>query len=181
MILEQIYQRNSNPNIFYEKEQELNCGSFALNVTEWYVPYIEEADVDDYESMMYTADERDFRISELFRDGYSREEVMLDILDRDFEFILKTCPWLEPIERDEINIDDRVIAYRLSMMCEDYPDDFDPDRDMDFHFRVLIDGEWWEKNGAGEVHYVTCKTNDEPWVVSEDLIYDGEIRYARFK
>jgi uncharacterized protein Usg len=50
---------------------------------------------------------------------------------------------------------------------------------MDFHFRLFADGEWWEKNGAGPVHRVEYP-DAEVWEIDDWLIYDGEIRYAKF-
>ena len=113
----------------------------------------------------------------MLSDDYSREEVMECVIERDFEFILKTCPWLVPIDEEEINAKDRIIAYRLSLEVPDNLDDFDMDEYSDFHFRVLVDGEWWEKNGAGPVHKVE---NPDIWEVDDWLVYDGPIRYAKF-
>jgi hypothetical protein len=85
-----------------------------------------------------------------------------------------------PIDEDEISENDRVIAYRLSMEIPDEREEFDMDEDTDFHFRLFINGEWWEKNGAGSVHKVEYPDADV-WEVDEWLIYDGEIRYAKFR
>jgi hypothetical protein len=93
---------------------------------------------------------------------------------------LKTCPWLTPIDEEDVYNGGRVIAYRLSMNIPDEREDFDVDNDMDFHFRVLIDGVWWEKNGAGPVHKVEYP-DAEDWEVDDWLVYDGPIRYARFE
>ena len=54
------------------------------------------------------------------------------------------------------------------------------DDNGDFHFRLLKDGEWWEKNGAGPVHKVVG-TDGENWEVDEWLVYSGPIKYARFR
>lgn len=178
--LNELYKRNSNPALFEEEPSETNCGSFALNVTEWYTPYITEDIDEDDEMWQFEEYERERWIMELLADGWSREDVMETVIDRDFEFILMTCPWLVPISEDEIDEQDRVIAYRLSMTVPDEVDDFDADACMDFHFRVLIDGEWWEKNGAGMVHKVDYPDEDI-WEVEEWLIYDGPIKYAKFK
>ena len=42
----------------------------------------------------------------------------------------------------------------------------------------FVIGEWWEKNGATAIHRV-----DDPdvWEVDDWLVYDGPIRYARFR
>lgn len=180
MELSKLYKRNTNPKLYEDEQVDTNCGSFALGVDGWYCPYIlDELDEDD-ELWIYTEYERAHWIEELVYEDYDREEIMDAVIARDFEFILKTCPWLMPIEREEINEKDRVIAYRLSMEIPDERSEFDTDDYTDFHFRVLIDGEWWEKNGAGPVHKVENPDDDEDWVVDDWLVYDGEIRYAKF-
>lgn len=176
MRFETLYKRNSNPNLFADKEQDTNCGSFALNVTEWYTPYVFEPK--EEELWKYDEDERAQWVYDMLQDGYTIDEVMDCLIERDFEFVLKTCPWLEPIEEEEIYDGGRVIAYRLSLQVPDDISEFDMDEDGDFHFRVLIDGEWWEKNGAGPVKRVE---DPDVWEVDDWLVYSGPIRYARFR
>ena len=179
MRLDTLYKRNTNPKLYEDNRSSTNCGSFALGVEGWYCPYIENDDVDD-ELWQYTERERLLWIDELVQEGYSCEEIMSDITDRDFEFILKTCPWLEPIDEDQVYDGGRVIAYRLSMEIPGEREEFDVDEYMDFHFRVLIDGEWWEKCGATEIRKVE-DPDSEVWEVDDWLVYTGPIRYARFK
>lgn len=179
MTIDTLYKRNSNPTLFYDRPGDTNCGSFALNVTEWYTPYIIDNIGEDDELWQYEEQERAQWAYDLFQEGYTAMEVMEAITSRDFEFILKSCPWLVPIREDEIDMRDRVIAYRLSIPEPVCIEDFDMEDDTDFHFRVLIDGEWWEKNGAGPVHKVE-HPEDEVWEVDEWLIYNGPIRYAKF-
>jgi hypothetical protein len=179
MKLNTLYRRNSDPALYQEDYEETNCGSFALGVTEWYTPYITDDDCPD-ELYQYSEIEREDYIYQLFADGYSIDEVMDIVIERDFEFILKTCNWLVPIKKEEILPTDRVIAYRLSIKPFEDLEDFDADAGMDFHFRVLIDGEWCEKNGAGPVHKVT-DPDEEIWIVEDWLEYRGPIKYARFK
>jgi hypothetical protein len=185
MELEKLYNRVRHPAIFYEKEEldNLNCGSFALGVDSWYCPYIDEDDDinEDDELWQYTETARREWIEELVQEGVPREEIIMEVLDRDFEFILKTCPWLEQIGPEDINEKDRVIAYRLSFELPSEREDFDLHSDTDYHFQVQIDGQWWEKNGICEVHRVPRPDANEPWIVDKYLKYDGEIRYARFR
>ena len=179
MELDKLYKRNSNPKLFEEKQDDTNCGSFALNVTKWYTPYLTDDTDNDDALWKYEEYEREQWVMEMLQEGYSREEIMEAVTERDFEFILKTCPWLVPIDESEIDTKDRVIAYRLSLEITDEPEEFDMDEYGDFHFRVLIDGEWWEKNGAGQVHKVDCP-DAEIWEVDDWLVYDGPIMYAKF-
>lgn len=182
MRLDKLYKRNSNPDLFEEECSDTNCGSFALNVTEWYTPYITDDSVDeDDELYQYAEWERANYAYELLQEGYSTMEVMESLTEKDFEFILLTCPWLVPIDETEINYElDRVIAYRLMLEAPNDVSEFDMDEGSDFHFRVLIDGTWWEKNGAGPVHEVEYPDSDV-WEVDEFLVYDGPVKYARFK
>lgn len=179
MELDKLYVRNSNPLLFDDEQEETNCGSFALNVTKWYTPYLREDYVEDESLMKYCEYEREEMAREMLLDGYSREEVMRVITELDFEFIMKTCPWLMPIKKEDITPTDRVIAYRLSL--EDVePEEFDMDTYGDFHFRLFVDGEWYEKNGAGPVHIIDNPEEDDIWEVDGWLVYDGPIKYAKF-
>ena len=183
MELNTLYNRNTQPKFWEENKEShsLNCGSFALGVDTWFCPYIEDDDELEDSLWMYSGTERRNWIEELVYEGHELEDIMVDVIDRDFEFILKTCPWLEPIDVEDITDKDRVIAYRLSMEIPECRDEFDCDEYMDFHFRVLLDGEWWEKNGGAPVHYVCDYIDEEPWVVEDWIVYSGPIRYARFK
>ena len=50
MTLDTLYERNSEPNWYEAEEEFTNCGSFALNVIEWFAPYlIEGVNVDSIE------------------------------------------------------------------------------------------------------------------------------------
>lgn len=177
MKLSKLYKRNTNPDIYYEEESEHNCGSFALGIDGWYCPYIMDNIDDDDENWQYTEYERANWITELVLEEFSREEIMEEVIHRDFEFILKTCPWLKQIGEDEIDERDRVIAYRLSLEIPEERKEFDVDNNTDFHFRVMIDGEWWEKNGNGPVHRVE---DFDVWALEDWLEYDGPILYAKF-
>lgn len=183
MKYNELYKRNSNPDFWDtdEAERKCNCGSFALNLTRWFAPYLDESeieDMDDVDAYQYSTYEREHLMEELLCEGYDREDVMDIILERDWQFILMTCPWLIPIQREDIGGNDRVIAYRL--MLEDVdPDGFDADLHTDFHFRVLIDGEWWEKNGASPIRYCGTFADEEPWRC-ETWVYDSNIKYAKF-
>ena len=170
-----VYKRNTEPGIFYgEGSGDLNCGSFALDVNEWYTPYWFE------DNGEYCESEREEWMYTLLCDGHSRQEVMSYVLEADFDYILRTCPWLEQIDYEDIQPEDRVIAYRLSLDEIDCAEDFNYDLDTDFHFRVLIDGEWYEKNGCGPVHLADQDVLAD-WRVDNWLVYDSEVKFARFK
>lgn len=181
MRLDTLYKRNTDPGLFLNKETETNCGSFALNVTEWYLPYLEDPVYDDDELWKYEVDERMRFAYDLAQEGYSAMEIMEAVTDRDFDFILKTCPWLVPMDEEEVDGADpqeRIIAYRLALEIPDELEEFDIEENGDFHFRVRINGEWWEKNGATAIHKVD---NPDVWEVDDWLVYNGPIRYAKFR
>lgn len=183
MELDKLYTRNTQSKFWDDNKESyhLNCGSFALGVESWYCPYLEDDDELEDELWQYSSTERRDWMEELVSDGHELVDIMEDVIERDFEFILKTCPWLEPITREQISYEDRVIAYRLCIEIPNERDEFDCDECTDFHFRVLINGEWWEKNGGGPIHYVGDEIDEEPWEVDDWLVYSGPIKYARFK
>lgn len=181
MRLDTLYKRNTHPNIYKDSPSVVNCGSFALDVDTWYCPYLED-DSDLEEGVwQYTDSERRRFVYDLIEDGYSAEEIAEVLIEKDFEFILKTCSWLVPVKKEDITINDRAIAYRLSIMIPDDPADFDYDSDTDFHFCAFINGEWWEKNGESAVKKIGLKLDEEPWEVEDWLVYDGPIKFAKFR
>lgn len=185
MKYNELYTRNTAPD-FWDNDDNVsncNCGSFALNLTSWFAPYLYDGAGKDFgeEDERFFLEDREWLMCDMLTNGCDKYEIMDCITERDWEFILKACPWLEPIRYEQISDDDRVIAYRL--MFDDYGGSscFDPEEDTDFHFRVLIDGKWWEKNGSGPIHLCEIDEDiEEPWKCGE-WVYDGCIKYARFK
>ena len=79
MRLDKLYKRNSDPELFFEEPGETNCGSFALNVIEWYTPYITDDSVDeDDELYQYAEWERANHAYELAQEGYTAEDYISD-------------------------------------------------------------------------------------------------------
>ena len=163
-----IYQQNKPfANPWREKIRQYNCGSFALNTTDWYCPFNEEEE-----------NNRLSLIREMYDEGFSREAILESLLEIDQEFILDSCPWIEPIFLSEAKADDRLIAYRLFL-----------DRDMleagevdeDYHFRVRINGFWFEKCGEEEVRFCGTVADEQPWKTTSYLVYDSDVKYFRFK
>ena len=163
------YTLNKNTDFWKTHHDGCNCGSFALNTTTWFSPY----GIGDY-----TDEKRTSIIEEMMWEGYSREDIMDIILDMDVEAILEGCPWLESITLDEATAADRVVSYRLS---------FDEDAfecgeiDEDFHFRVRINGFWFEKCGSEPIRFCGIYKEEEIWKSSYSLVYDSDVRYFRFK
>ena len=164
------YKRNKDPNFWNEEHVNCNCGSFALNVTSWVTPY----DNDEY----YTDEYRLEFIDELLNEGYNRHEIMHELLDLDSQSLLSNFLWLEPISLEEALPTDRVVAYRIHL---DEGSLIDGEIDDDFHFRVRINGFWFEKCGCCGVQFCGTEADEKPWHTARYLNYDSEIRYFRFR
>ena len=169
------YKRNKDPKFWQENRENCNCGSFALNVTSWFVPY--EVDEDDDEDPFF-ANDRSVRIEELYNEGFDREQIMSILLEEDASFILSHCLWVEEVKLEDTLPTDRVVSYRV---CLDKDGFVDGDLDDDYHFRVRINGFWFEKCGATEIRFCGTEAEEEPWETTPSLVYDSDIKYFRFR
>ena len=163
------YTQNTNPQFWSNLHTECNCGSFALDVTSWFTPYDNNDD--------YTNEMRNALIQEMYDEGYSKDDILDTVLELDKAEILEECPWLEVISLEEAEPQDRVIAYRLyidsdSLDCGELDDDY--------HFRVRINGFWFEKCGQDPIRFCGAAADEEPWE-TRYLVYDSDIIYFRFK
>lgn len=164
------YTRNSNPHFWKKHRTDCNCGSFALNVTSWFTPY----DNNDE----YTDESRSGLIQDMYDEGFDIDTIQNAVIELDTEEILRECPWLEPISMDEAAAADRVVSYRLYIDAEalEYGE-----VDEDYHFRVRINGFWFEKCGQDPIRFCGTDTEEDPWETSPYLVYDSAIKYFRFK
>ena len=165
------YERVKDKSFWQEEQGCCNCGSFALDVTEWICHY------DNNEQ--YTEDYRKSIIVEMYEEGFAMEDIFEVILELDAEAILAACPWIELIDLADAMPDDKVVAYRLyideeELAAADVVDD-------DFHFRVRIGGFWFEKCGCDPIHLCGTEAQTDPWVTSRYIVYTGPIKYFRFK
>lgn len=114
----------------------------------------------------------------MYYEGFGREEIMEVVLQKDQEEILRACPWIEPILPNEIQPEDRIIAYRIGIeFCDTIWSEncFDDD----FHFRLKINGLWFEKNGEDEVKLCAEQDVTKIWHGDQYLIYDSDIIYFK--
>ena len=151
-----------------------NCGGFALNVYDWICPYIQ---TDDYAGPildgMYTDDERMSYIIDLINEGWDREYIEEEILRYDVNFLLDEYPFLEPVNLEDCAPSDFVIAYRIFINIDE---DLGVVEDEDFHFKIRINGFWFEKMGSDPV--TLCQLDaDEPWYVNDLTQYTSRIEY----
>lgn len=195
MKIEELYHRNKKPvfdiaakdEIDFDTNYIYNCGSFALDVDKWFCPYIDEEELNELNEdglhddlYRFLEHERDCTWEELYLQGCTRLETIKCMLEQDWEFITRTCTWLKTITKDEIAPGDRIIAYRLHMADVDR-ENFDALDHTDFHFRVFIDGSWWEKTGQYPIQELGPELDEEPWDCGGGLVYEGPIKYAKFR
>lgn len=150
-----------------------NCGGFALDLPEIITPWKDGENVGYFEQYDYRQNLL-VNLGEIYDDI---NEIYRHILIHDKAFLLKTYPQLKEISSKEILKYKKVVAYRLFIT---YTND-GIYLDSDFHFRVCVNGFWFEK--CGQLPPRLCENyNEEPWVccdIEEDdgLIYDSPIIY----
>ena len=168
--VERFYVKNSNPNFWKKERVECNCGGFALNTPSWVCPYDNDAE--------YTDESRTQMIRDMYEEGFSKEAIMEAIITLDQESLLRSCSWIEPVLPEEISPNDRIVAYRLFL--DETALEFGIVEE-DYHFRVRINGFWFEKCGHDPIRFCGTKLEEGPWITTPFLIYDSDICYFRFK
>lgn len=163
-----IYTRNSNPEYWSTYRNDANCGSYALDVKdEWF----------DFDYEFESGETFDDRASHYIDEGYSDKE-SADLLAQEcIPLILKKCPWVELVE-DETAVDDDeiLIAFRVGVETDTEYDS----QSSDFHFRVRRNGEWYEKNGNGNIHKCWVFDIHNTWI-GPDISYNSNIVFFKFK
>lgn len=170
MALRSFFIRNRNQKFWQNKHPECNCGAFALDTPSWVAPY--------NTNETYTEEARENLMQEMMDEGFDRETVMETILLADQESLLHACPWIEPVLKEEIRPEDRIIAYRLMLESNAF---YAGEIDDDYHFRVRINGFWFEKCGQDPIRFCGTFADEEPWRITPYLVYDSEVIYFRFK
>lgn len=151
-----------------------NCGGLALNVFNWVVPYTRTDELYFFDSAMddeYTDVDREDLMCALHEEGWSENEIEEEILERDVQFLLDHYPFLERVNLEDCAPTDTVIAYRLFV---EFYDDYV--YDTDFHFKVRINGFWFEKLGGNKVT-LTQLIPDQPWDYPGNCAYTSPIVY----
>ena len=157
------YTKNSNKNYYKENESNTNCGSFALNIKEWYEP---DRSFPDENWVIAEA---------LFESGdYTDREMLEILLERSVEGILKDFDGeirRVPNELIELKSNEELIAFRIGTNLWFDPTDCS-DFDVDFHFRVFRDGRWQEKYGSGSIQDCEKGSLHKDWETSTFLYED---------
>lgn len=155
------FETNKDPNYYKNNSSITNCGSFAFNICDWYEPD-DIFDEDDYELAIKLIDE--YKMSDI--------DILEILFDRDVEQIYKDFD----VFAADVNYDPKdnedLIAFRLCVNRSSC----DGEIIVDYHFRVKRNDIWLEKCGSREVREVK-DYNENPWVISKDLVYWGPIAY----
>lgn len=117
-------------------------------------------------------------IRDMYEEGFSKEAIMEAIMVLDQESLLRSCSWIEPVLPEEISPNDRIVAYRLFL--DETALEFGIVEE-DYHFRVRINGFWFEKCGHDPIRFCGTELEEGPWITTPFLIYDSDVCYFRFK
>lgn len=159
-----------------------NCGGYAFETFNWFLPYQFDFDNPDCDS------ERDMEILELLQSDFSIEEIYEEIEYRDIEHIkyvlgerVRVINTLEELCENEY-----AVAYRFyihpNKEADFFEDDADDCFDYDFHFRKFMDGIWTEKLGCGSIEEIDWdEKNTDSWECSEELVYDSKTIFFAVK
>lgn len=158
----------NNDSSFWESDSldswDYNCGSYALDIKQWYYPYPDR-------------DERDAWIQEMYDEGRSLRAIKEAILEDDISNMLAQFrDYLQPINSpNDVPYSRDVIAYRISLMVNE-DEAYNPELVYDFHFKVRRNGKWSEKQGYGPI--LSCDLDENViWDAGWMLQYDSPIKY----
>ncbi len=151
---------NNDPTFWDDDPAECNCGSYALNIVDWYYPYEDRVVRDDW-------------IESMLNNGFTMDEAREEVLAEDvYNMETQFGDYLVPIDSpDDIPNEVEVIAYRVSLLYDVFDDPY-----YDFHFKVRRDGYWSEKRGMSEVRSCALQA-DEIWDNGGYLQYSSTIQY----
>ena len=155
-------QKTRNQDNTYQTNY--NCGGYALRTFSWFYPADEDMD--------WNWSVREDHIDDYIEDGYDDEDVAMMILDEDVDYMLEHIKTLSLYEEDpkkyEPRLGEELIAYCI------YVDSYNEDND--FHFKVLRDGKWMEKNGGGPIQETLPPWEIRSWHYT-GRVYDSEVVY----
>ena len=126
------YTRNTDPTFYYKNSGEVNCGSFALRLNEWYEPEEDYDTIYDWIIGM-SWDYDDYEISNLYAD------TIINRILEDFAGEIEICDGRAP-STDDLEL----IAFATYCIY----DESEEYCSWDFHFKVFRDGIWQQKCGC---------------------------------
>lgn len=155
-------QKTRNQDNTYQSNY--NCGGYALRTFSWFYPADEDMD--------WNWSIREDHIDNYIKDGYDDEDVATMILEEDIDYMLEHIETLSLYEEDpqkyEPRLGEELIAYCI------YVDSYNEDND--FHFKVLRDGKWMEKNGGGQIQETLPPWERKSWYYT-GRTYNSEVVY----
>lgn len=162
---EDYLNKNKTRNQDNTYQSEYNCGGYALRTFSWFYP--------DEAGTGFDWAEREDVIQGMIFDGYYKEEIYNVILNRDVQYMLSVIPTLSIYKGDPKTYQEKdgeeLIAYRIFINDEE-------EDDNDFHFMVLRNGHWREKNGSFNIKFCLPPWEEGNWVYPS-IEYDSEIVY----
>lgn len=151
-----------------EDEDMLNCGSFALGVDEWYLPY----DEDNHDKMLRSCIDEQRSIDDAYEIITAAD---INFMLEQFAGQVRIC-----LPDEVLALDEELVAYRLGIDEISY--DLD-EVDIDFHFRRFQDGQWVEKCGSFPIQQISqdeLEHFDDYWECT-GMEYYGPIIYLAVK
>lgn len=153
------YNRSNGRNVDNSNTDEYNCAGFALRTYSWYCP--NENPLREIFEDYFERGRDDF-------DGIMNEvtDMMVDTMLTDFDGQLRVIE-----DASEVFPDEELIAFRVAANYDEI--DYDPDfADFDFHYQVLRDGRWQEKNGDSPITCCDSPIGSEYWDAGW-IVYNG--------
>lgn len=158
------YTKNSDKNFYKKYQSDTNCGSFALNIEEWYDPH----DCFDEEGNDFATD-----IYEVTEDTvYTTEQLLKRAKAGIAKDFYEEIYFIDSFDEYEEKENEELIAFRVGI--ETFGSNYYVS--TDFHFRVFRDGRWQEKCGCGPVEDYIDLEPDKPWELY-NWLYDSDIVY----
>lgn len=168
---EQFLNKHNTRNFFNTPIFDYNCGGFALGTYAWYTPYYNQEEE-------YSVEDRIADIQFCLDSGMDEEEILESLIETDSESILKDFPELVRIYEDDVYrlaANHKIIAFREGIEILANGGRGPLLTDQDFHFKIRIGGDWYEKNGEGEI--MRCELHPDMCWVGADISYSGPIVY----
>ena len=163
-----------------------NCGGFALGLIEWVTPYIscnncvyvkENLPITDWDELCDSCEESQYARLDYIEyciDSCGLDTALQIIIKSDVRMLVNKYPFLQRIDASDCIKYNKIIAYRIGVNIFEDSDEIE----QDFHFRVKINGKWYEKCGAGAIKEININESsiNQPWQVA-DFVYNSPIIY----
>ena len=167
-------------------EDLYNCGGLALGLIEWVTPYVncdnckykkEDLLITDWDELCESCEESRYARLDFIEyciDKYDLDTSLQIITESDAKMLMHKYDFLQRIDATDCDKYNKVIAYRIGIKIFEDSDEIE----QDFHFRVKINGKWYEKCGTSAIKEIDTNDSDlnKPWYIA-DFIYDSPIIY----